>query len=283
MTTPNGKPLPRQMGKNAPSLESVTKSTRKLPNRAILFAGEGWGKTSFAAQAPRAVFIMTRGEDGLLKLMENGIVPPTAHFPECVNDWLDLKTCLHELIVKPHDHRMLVIDTVNGADRLCHEHVCQKMYGGDWGEKGFMCFSKGYEVSMPDWLEFLQLLDRVRDKGMSILLLSHASVERYPNPEGPDYDRFQPALNRKHTWSATAKWLDLILYGCLETFVEKENKIAAKGKATGGVTRLIKTEASAAYVAKNRHNLPAEIECGTSPQEAWNNFTAAFQPQKASE
>ena len=115
VTTPNGKPLPRQMGKNAPSLESVTKSTRKLPNRAILYAGEGWGKTSFAAQAPRAVFIMTRGEDGLLKLMENGIVPPTAHFPECVNDWLDLKSCLHESIVKPHDHKMLVIDTVNGA------------------------------------------------------------------------------------------------------------------------------------------------------------------------
>ena len=124
--------------------------------------------------------------------------------------------------------------------------------------------------------------DRLREKGIACLLLCHATVERYPNPEGPDYDRYQPALNRKHTWSATAKWADMILFGCLDTTVTKEAKAATKGKATGGETRIIRTEAGAAYVAKNRHGLPNEIECGTSAKQAWENFQATLKGNQES-
>src|SRR5262245_55584679 len=55
-----------------PSLAQVTTATRKLPNRVILHGVEGWGKTSFAAQAPKPIFLMTRGEDGLETLIDSG-------------------------------------------------------------------------------------------------------------------------------------------------------------------------------------------------------------------
>ena len=38
-------------------VEAVTTKARKLPNRVVLHALEGWGKTSFAAQAPSPVFL----------------------------------------------------------------------------------------------------------------------------------------------------------------------------------------------------------------------------------
>ena len=52
-----------------------------------------------------------------------------------------------------------------------------------------------------------------------------------------------------------------------------------KGKAVSQ-TRVLYTEGSAAWHAKNRHNLPAEISMGTSASECYQNFVEAIKNAK---
>lgn len=128
-------------------------------------------------------------------------------------------------------------------------------------------------------LDLMARLDRLREaRRMSVLLLGHAEVVKFTNPEGPDYDRWQPAIERKHLWPELARWLDVILFGCFETFAEKEK--GSRGKARGGQVRLMHSERHAAYDAKNRHGMPAEIECGETPAETWAAFMVAMKQGK---
>jgi hypothetical protein len=283
MTTPSPKALPTAPRASRPtgalSLDRVTTAGRQLPSRILLHAPEKWGKTSFAAQAPRPIVLMTRGEDGLRSLIDAGQLPETAHLDGCAEAWADVLAVLHELIVKEHAYQTLVIDTLNGAERLCHEHICERQFGGDWSERGFNSYQVGYRAAVAEWLKLLQALDRLREaRNMGLLLLCHSKISSFRNPEGPDYDRYVPDLN-KETWGVTHKWCDMVLFGQFETYLDSKDH-TRKSKARGGQQRVLLTERHAAYDAGNRQGLPAEIELGDSPSQAWEAFRAALKARK---
>lgn len=248
-------------------------SGSKLPSRVILHGVEGIGKTSFGAQAPSPVFLMARGETGLLTLIDAGQTAEVPHFPELMA-WADTMSALDLLDKEGGDFKTVVLDTLNGFERLCHEHVCERDYNGDWGTRGFISYQQGYDVSLADWREFLSKLDAIRSQGKAIVCLCHTQVVSFRNPEGADYDRYAPDMHKK-TWSLTHKWADMVLFANFETFVDSE-KGATKGKGQGGQDRIMHTVRHAAWDAKNRHGLPEEIEMGTSGSEAWKNFRAAM-------
>ena len=103
-----------------------------------------------------------------------------------------------------HAFKTLVIDTINGVERLCHENVCHEHFGDDWGDSGFAGYARGPRLAVPDITMLLGRLDALRTaKGMSIILLAHATTATFKNPEGPDCDRYTPALH-KDTLERTA-------------------------------------------------------------------------------
>lgn len=273
---------PRGPRKTAPGdddfLEVVSTPNSKLPYCLVLHAQEGWGKTSLGAQFPNPIFLMTKGEKGLLTLINSGQLGPVQHFRRPAESWNEVKLATEWLINFDHPHKTFVIDTINGAERLMHEMVCHRDFNGEWGDKGFLAFQKGYDRSIPDWLDFLARLDRLREaKGMAILLLCHTAVRTFKNPEGPDFDRYEPAVH-KSTWGVSHKWSDMVLFGKFETITEEKKGTRAKG--IGGQQRLLMTTRHAAYDAKNRHGLPEEIDCGDSPEDAWSAFLEAMKGTK---
>lgn len=260
-----------------PALAGVVKSTRALPNRALIYAREGWGKTSFAAQAPGVVFLCTQGEDGLDKLIETGQVDETAHFGEQAKTWADVIARVDDLIVADHDYRVFCLDTINGAYTLLMNAVVAESFAGNAKEAGAFGGEQAGKLAAIKLRQLLARLDRLREaKRMSILLLSHTQIVKTPNPEGVDFDRYTPALEKKHVWPELARWCDLVLFGHIETFVRKENDRATKGKASGGTKRVLMTEGESWYDAKNRHGLTREIDCGDGAPEAWAAFAAAM-------
>jgi hypothetical protein len=277
-------PPPKAKQLNGTPLDGVGTRGKALPDRIVLYASQGWGKTSFAAHMPGVIFGTTRGEDGLQTLIENGQLAPTPHFQEPLTTWNEVCLAVSKLTVMDHDYKTFVLDLANGAERLAHEQICETECENEWGEKGFNAFGRGEKVSTNKlWIPFLQRLDSLREaKQMRIVLLCHAITRNFPNPNGPNYDRIEPALS-KTSWTVTKGWADMILYGAFETFVEakKTEKQAAfsKGKATGGHSRILHTQPHAIYDAKNRHGLPAEIVLGESATEAWANFVNTF-PKK---
>lgn len=254
-----------------------------LPNRYVMYAGEGWGKTSFGAQVPKPIFIQSRGETGLETLIDAGQLPDVAHFPE-VQDWPTLMGAVQWLRESEHPYKSVVIDTINGLERLLHEHVCQRDFGGDWGDRGFGSYQKGFEIAVADLHLLLSGLDELRiEKRMSIVILAHRRIVTIKNPAGADYDTYQPDVH-KTTWGAIAKWSDVILFGDMEVIVDE---VSATGKAKTrkgkGVAqnRIIRCESSPAWVAKNRLGLPPEVDAGNSAAEAWANYTAAVKAARS--
>ncbi len=213
-----------------------------------------------------------------MTLIDSGQLPPTPHFPETIGSWNDLKSAILELIVHEHPHKTFVLDTLNGAARLAVEDILGTKFGNDY--ERFDAFGKSGERTLPHMIELTNLLNRLREKGMAVLLLAHSVVKNFKNPEGVDFPRWELPL-AKEVHEHFDRWCDAILFGRFEVFAEKEDKKALKGKGTGGQSRVIMTENHATYTAGNRFGLPTQIECGTSAKQAWTNFVAAMREAKA--
>ena len=222
---------------------------------------------------------MTPGEDRLVKLIEQGLVPPTGYFKDIARSWSEVVSVVKQLLDGQHEYETLIVDTGNGAEQLAQQDVCLDNFGGDWGEGGFNAFGRGEKITANSrWNPFLALLDQLREeRRMRVVLCCHAGVRTIKNPEGADYDKIEPALT-KQAWGLTAKWADMILCGTFNVKVRKESKIA-RGKAEGSGERIVHTTASAAYEAKNCHRLPPTINLGNDPLKMWDRFRAAF-PQR---
>ena len=256
---------------------NIVTQGRKRPRAYVLHGQEGVGKTSFGAYAPKPIFLQTKGETGLETLIDAGQLHEVPHFEgECL-DWQDLLQKIEWLLETDHGHKTLVIDTLGGAETLCHEMVVHRDYSGKWGDDGFLSYHKGPRLALTDWRQLLNGFDALRTKkDMSILALCHTAKVKFQNPEGPDYERYEPAFAYRDTWGVTHKWADCVLYLGFHTTVETESRTAKKGKAKGGQIRMIHTVRHAAYDAKNRFGLPEEIDAGDSGEEAWGNFTTAL-------
>ena len=84
-------------------LAKVTNTTPSLPSRVVLYAAEKWGKSSFAAHAPKPVVLMTAGETGLLSLIEARNVPAVDHVPDDFRTWPGLLAAVRALRDDPHE------------------------------------------------------------------------------------------------------------------------------------------------------------------------------------
>lgn len=266
------------------SLADVSSKAKITPNRYGCYGPIGYGKTSLFAYAPSPIFLMTRGETGLLKLIESGQLPETSHLPELLS-WSDVLAAVSFLRTSEHTFKTMVLDTANGAERLMHEHVAERDFSGDWTDRGFMGYMRGYEVSLADWRMFLNSLDDLqRERSMTIVFLFHSRVKTFRNPAGPDFDRYTPELSEK-TWALTKGWLDCILFGNFEVAVRGAGTKAAdpmkKGKVADVAPRILYTNSdNPTYDAKNRLGLADEIELGNSAEEAWQNFAAALKESR---
>lgn len=273
-TRPAGSP--RVQSPPADFLAGITTAGAGRPNAVVFHGVEGVGKTSFGGAAPKPIFGMARGETGLETLIDAGRLGETPHFPEWLT-WTEALGAIRSLVSGEHTYKTLVLDTLNGMERLCHEHVCARDFGGDWTDKGFMGYMRGYEVALADWRELLTLLDNLRNqRKMSILCLVHTRVASFKNPEGPDFDRYVPDMHAK-TWGLTHKWADMVLFANFYLDTKKEG---SKRIGIGGQERVLYTEKRAAFDAKNRHGLPPELSMGSSGVEAWAAFRDALRTQQ---
>jgi hypothetical protein len=103
----------------------------------------------------------------------------------------------------------------------------------------------------------LGLGDQLIGKGVNVVFVAHATIKRTSPPDETDgYDRYELKLTRQ-TGPLFKEWSDLLLFCNYKTKLVEGSD--GRKKATGGKTRLMYAERSAAYDAKNRYGLPAEM------------------------
>ncbi len=233
-----------------------------------LIAVEGWGKTSCAAHVPDVAVLMARGETGYETLLSQGSVP--ARMAASISEWPHLLEVLDQLIADPGGIKAVALDAMGGFERLCHEFICARDFKGNWGEKGFASFAKGYDVSVSEWLLLLQRLERLKANGITVIMLGHVLVKPFKNPVGEDFDRYVCDVHHK-TWAPTHRFADAVLFGTYQTIVDKQG---GRPKGIGGDTRILHTTRSDAWDAKNRYQMPETIAIPSDPTQIWTTIQA---------
>lgn len=262
-------------------LAQVSSSGRGMPSRIVVHGVGGIGKTSFAANAPGAVFLMSPGETGLETLIDAGQTKEVPHFPVC-KTWMDVLTVLQELTFEEHPYKTLVIDVLNGLEQSFFQHICDTEFDGDWGPKKWGNFNSGERMSVKKWPSFLAALDLLREeKKMGVILLCHSKLVKVENPTGPDYQQWQPSFQKSEIWDVTYGWADAVLFADYYVTVQATDKEGRNGKAKGGTQRSLHAEGCAAWAAKNRFGLTNDIDMGDTGAEAWKNFAEAMKEAKA--
>lgn len=235
------------------TLAAVTRGTLDRPLRVVLYGVEGIGKSTFGADAPAPIFL--GAEDGTAHL-------DVARFPQ-PRTWADAVDALRVLHGEKHDFRTLVVDTVDWLEPLCWRAVCDAARKPDIEAFGY---GKGYLAALEEWRRFVHGCDALRAKGMNVVLLAHALVRPFRNPEGEDYDRFTLKVNEKAA-GLLREWADAVLFANFQSFAQKQQNGRAKG--VGGARTLYTTHRPAAD-AKNRWSLPDELPMG------WRAFADAL-------
>jgi hypothetical protein len=211
------------------------------------------------------VFVQT--EDGLGEI-------DCAKFP-LATTFDEVLAALAELRTQPHDFETVVLDSLDWLERLIWDRVCDD-FGVRNIEKADGGYARGYTHALTYWREVLDTLNLLRSqRGMVAVLIAHAKVEKFEDPEAPPYDRYSPRLH-KHAAALVTEWCDAVLFATRKFRTQsEENGFGRKrtiahpvGKAGGD--RVLRTVGGPSCVAKNRYGLTEELPL------SWAAFVAAL-------
>lgn len=225
----------------------ITGKTAK-PRRVVIGGVKGIGKSTWAAGAPKPIFI--QAEDGL-----EDIGAP--RFPKS-ESFEDLLNRFKQLAEEKHDYRTVAVDSLDGVERLIFAEVCKDKGVENIEDIGY---AKGYTFGLDYWRKFLACLDYLREvKGMNVVLIAHTKIEKFEDPEQANYDRWTLQLH-KHATALVTQWADEVFFATYKVYVRttKEGFGREKARGTGTGERVIKTTERPSHVAKNRLDMPDEI------------------------
>lgn len=217
------------------------------PQKVVIYGPEGIGKSTFAAQFPKPLFIDTEGSTSHLEV--DRLPRPTS--------WQMLKQYIKDLKGDTMGYHTLVIDTADWAERLCEEAICQS--NGKVGIEDFG-YGKGYTYVKEEFGRLLDSLSDLIDAGMNVVLTAHSIIRKFELPEETGaYDRYELKLGQKAGNQCAAlvkEWADMVLFVNYKEIVitTKDNK-----KKVSGGKRVMYTAHNPCWDAKNRHGLAEEL------------------------
>ena len=225
---------------------NITKGKIRSAVKMLVYGPEGVGKTTFAAQAPGAVFIDTEGSTRHMDVAR--FDPP--------DNMVDILECLNYTLAHPDHVKTLVIDTVDWLEKYIFNNVCVEKKLQNIEDMGY---GKGYIYAKQKMQQLLELLQAIVDKGVNVILVCHSMIRKFEQPdEMGSYDRYMLKLNEKNIAPLVKEWVDLMLFVNYRTNIVTDSDGKTK-KGTGGQKRIMYANHTACWDAKNRFGLPDEL------------------------
>lgn len=228
----------------------ITRGKIKKAKKVVVYGPEGIGKSTFASRFPDPVFIDTEGSTNDMDVAR--LPRPTS--------WTMLLEEIDYIKKNPEICKTLVIDTIDWAEMMCVEHVCDKHQKNGIESFGY---GNGYVYVKEEFGKFLNRLSDVIEEGINVVLTAHAQLRKFEQPdEMGAYDRWELKLGKKtssQTSPLVKEWADMLLFANYKTYSVAVDEKGKKHKAQGG-KRVMYTCHHPCWDAKNRYGLPEECE-----------------------
>lgn len=271
-------------------LAKVTKGRLRSPNTIVIYGPEGVGKSTLALSAPDV--IMFDVEDGSSEIETRRYPftdhPKKGHVPPTYQSVLD---AIEDLTASDHAYKTLVMDSADRLESLIWRHMLARdSEPGVRNPKNQTLtsiedygFGKGYVQAVEEWRSLASRLDRLRyARDMDIVIVGHAHVKPFKNPEGDDYDRYQLRIDPRAA-SFLKEWAKVTAFMSFEDTADKVPGAGKHSRSKGFSTgrRLLRTSRSAAVDAKSRLALPDEVEVDIA--NPWAPFEKAIEDSHQTE
>lgn len=221
----------------------IVRGPQRSAARVVIYGTEGIGKSTLAVAFPRPLVLDT--EEG------------TKHL-DCArvscDEWRTLTLAVAELAVDAQGFQTVVIDSADWAEKLLIESMLRasgKKSIEDYG------FGKGYTMLQEHVSRFLSSCDKLVAAGLNVVFVAHSKVVRTSPPDMSDgFDRYELKLT-KQVSPLIKEWCDLLLFCNYK--IKLVEGTDGRTKATGGRERVMFSQRTAAWDAKNRYHLPNEM------------------------
>lgn len=276
-------------------LDRLRKAVNVDQKELMVFYGvPGTGKSSFAAQFPKPLFVTDGRDGGYADLVRAGQIT-SGIAPIETSTWTDLREVTKALANAETvlDCQTIVFENLGGfqlslvelqiersakADNITAEAARTKFLA--WGGQGY----KGCVAEFSDWLtDVRKILERngCDGKPMRVILLGHSTLVKDKNPAGELGEEFHRIDLDLHTELLKVLHRDV---GCIGWMRQRPVVVKSEkgNRALSEDIREIVFHPSPNATAKNRWGLPPEaISMGKSAKEAFAFFSAAVAQAKA--
>jgi hypothetical protein len=229
-------------------LQKILTGRLGRPQKGVIYAPEGFGKSTLASQFPEPLFLDLEDSTSQMDVarLTRKDIPTLKEF----------EATLQELR-KSQDFSTIIVDTADWLESMVIDAMIQEE--GNPKIKGIedYGYGKGYVILKDKMTVLLSRFDALIQSGMHVVLLAHSKVSKFEPPDGVGpFDRYELKLS-KHVAPLLKEWADILLFGNWRTQVREKdkNESGAQFKGVGGKERQMHCVRSASWDAKNRHNL----------------------------
>ncbi len=224
----------------------IIKDKELLPLAMIIYAKEGFGKSTLGAEATRPLFIGNEVPSHIKvdKIRTKG--------------YMNFLDTIKEVASKGEltkQYKSIVIDSIDGITEEAGQLVIDgsgrslETFGGGYG--------KGQSAVQVKMVEVLEVLKKLRGMGYNIILLAHETVLTFEDANtGATYNQHEIAMHKK-SLKPYKDWVDIILFGQNQRIKKSGDK---SDRLIVSKTKILYTQETGSYCAKSRYKLPEEIE-----------------------
>lgn len=224
----------------------ITEGKIRKPFNILVHGVPGIGKSTFAADLDKPIFIGAEEQDEL----EAAKAPKITEFSQVFDQ-------VSWLLKNKHDYKTLALDTIDSLEQLLHQSILNsdpkntgsmnKAHGG---------YGAAYEKALNEMMKLRDLISELRDKKkMNICIICHTVAKKTSDPVTMgEYDEYQLTLHHKvqNLW---VDWVSAVLF--MNYVVEKNDD---EKFAYGDGERVILTAKRPGHLAKNRYNFEYQME-----------------------
>lgn len=264
------------------SLGSLQTQDIKRPPRMIVYGGHGVGKNTFASGAPNPILLAveTGGQPAGLGVPQLEIESfedmtdaigmignPVLDIPEDASD--EDRANLNASFEALSSRSSVILDSLDHFEQLVWAEAVKRNNESDdgssewkhWNDIESPGYGKGYAKALEVWIELIDALDWLWKQGKAIILIAHSQTKTYKSPDVEPYDRHGIKLKDRAS-ERLQESVDIVAFATQKVAIEEtKGDFGAKNKrAVSSGRRIMYLQERATHIAKNRMNLPLEMD-----------------------